>query len=187
MKKGAVGKAHNLAVWIHRSDQLTKLIKDLQVDYFASSADPETRKQEPVTVVLDNDTTWLSQYDMMDRLLKLRPIYEQFIIKARRLKYKTPPKCLEEESIMKDKDWAVLASFHDLLSDFHTIVLHLQGDGQVRKRKDMDKSYGSLFTVLHAYECLLSKLETAKQNPDQFPDPDQFRVNVNLRWAKLDK
>ena len=188
MKTGALGKAHNLVVWIHRSDQLTKIIHDLQVDYIASSADPEIRKQVPVTVVLDNATRWLSQYYMIERLLKLRPIYAEFLIKANRVNHKTPPRCLEQASQLTDKDWATLEAFYELLYDFHTIVLHLQGDGQTRSRRDnISKSYGSVFAVLPAYECLLSKLEDAENNCDQYPDPEQFRINVNLGWQKLTK
>src|ERR1700694_1250718 len=112
MKTGALGKAHNLVVRIHRSDQLTKIIHDLQVDYIASSADPEIRKQ---VVVLDNATRWLSKYYMIERLLKLRPIYAEFLIKANRVNHKTPPRCLEQASQLTDKDWDTLceeATYH---------------------------------------------------------------------------
>jgi hypothetical protein len=37
------------------------------------------------------------------------------------------------------------------------------------------------------YEFLLAELEKAKAMVDQYPEPDHFRVNINLGWKKLDK
>lgn len=85
MRKGPVGKAHNFVVWVHRSDLLTQLLRQLQQDSFSASDDPEIGKQRPVDVVLDNDTRWLSQYHMIKRMLRLQPFYEEFIAKAKRL------------------------------------------------------------------------------------------------------
>jgi hypothetical protein len=54
IKKGPVGKVHNWVVWVHRSDMLTNLLK--QIDHFNASEDPEIQNQSPLEVILDNDT-----------------------------------------------------------------------------------------------------------------------------------
>jgi hypothetical protein len=41
MKKGPVGKVYNWVVWVHRSDVLTKLLKQLQQDSIDASTDPK--------------------------------------------------------------------------------------------------------------------------------------------------
>ncbi len=85
MQKGPVGKAHNFVVWVHRSDMLTRLLRQLQQDFFAASDDLKVQEQKPVDVVIDNDTRWLSQYYMIRRLLRLQPFYEEFIAKVKRM------------------------------------------------------------------------------------------------------
>lgn len=56
MRKGPVGKAHNFAIWVHRSDVLTQLLRQIQQDSYAAADDAEIGKQRPVDVVIDNDT-----------------------------------------------------------------------------------------------------------------------------------
>ena len=196
MRKGPVGKAHNFVVWVHRSDLLTQLLRQLQQDSFAASDDPQVGKQQPVDVVLDNDTRWLSQYYMIKRMLRLQPFYEEFIAKAKRLLRdarkgeagrKFPP-CLEESSFLNENDWAVLRTFDEILSDFHVVVQVLQGDGQSRYRSSgVRETFGSMTDVLEAFEFLLGKLEDAKSHVERHPEPEQFAFNINLGWKKLDK
>ncbi|OWT42267.1 restless-like transposase [Pochonia chlamydosporia 170] len=196
MKKGPVGKAHNFVVWLHRSDMLTQLLRQLQREYCAASKDPEMQSQSPLDVHLDNDTRWLSQYYMIRRLLKLQPFYDEFIIKAKRLfqearkgerDAKLPP-CLEKKSLLGDNDWAVLRAFENILHDFYVVVQVLQGDTQSRRRSTgVEETFGSMTDVLEAFEFLLGKLEEAKALIHQYPEPEQFGFNINLGWMKLDK
>jgi hypothetical protein len=196
MRKGPVGKAHNFVVWVHRADLLTQLLRQLQRDSFAASGEPESGKQRPVDVVLDNDTRWLSQYYMIKRMLRLQPVYEEFIAKAKRLFRdarkgeggQNLPPCLEESSFINESDWAVLRTFDEILSDFHVVVQVLQGDGQSRYRSSgVREAFGSMTDVLEAFEFLLGRLEDAKSCIERHPEPEQFCVNINLGWKKLDK
>lgn len=41
--------------------------------------------------------------------------------------------------------------------------------------------------VLEAFEFLLGKLEDAKLRIERHPEPEQFGININLGWKKLDK
>lgn len=193
MKKGPVGKAHNFVVWVHRSDMMTQLLRQLQQDFFAASDDLKVREQKPVDLVIDNDTRWLSQYYMIRRLLRLRPFYEEFIAKAKRVfqdsraERRLPP-CLEKTSFIDESDWAVLKAFDEILYDFHVVVQVLQGDGQSRHRPTgVHETFGSMTDVLEAFEFLLGKLEDAKSLVERYPEPEQFGININLGWKKLDK
>lgn len=193
MQKGPVGKAHNFVVWVHRSDMLTQLLRQLQQDFFEASDDAKVRKQKPVDVIVDNDTRWLSQYYMIRRLLRLQPFYEEFIAKAKRMfqdsraGHRLPP-CLEKTSFIDEIDWTVLKAFDELLYDFHVVVQVLQGDGQSRHRPTgVKETFGSMTDVLEAFEFLLGKLEEAKSLVERYPEPEQFGININLGWKKLDK
>ncbi|KAM0742703.1 hypothetical protein ACQRIT_002880 [Beauveria bassiana] len=165
-------------------------------DSYAAADDVEVGKQRPVDVVIDNDTGWLSQYYMIKRLLRLQPFYEEFIAKAKRIfrdgrrgevGRRFPP-CLEESSFLTENDGAVLRNFDEILSDFHVVGQALQGDGQPRCRASgIRETFGSMADVLEAFEFLLSKLEDAKSQIETHPEPEQFGVNVNLGWMKLDK
>lgn len=72
-KKGPVGKIHILVTEIHRSDRLTYMLRDLQLDDINKASDQKLRTRKPLSVVVDNDTRWLSQLYMIRRALKLRP------------------------------------------------------------------------------------------------------------------
>jgi hypothetical protein len=189
MKKGPVGKVHNWVVWVHRSDVLTTLLKQLQQDSIDASTDPEVQKLRPLEVILDNDTRWLSQYYMIKRALKLQPFYEEFMLKAKKVfqearKGQTgikTPACLEAKSMINDNDWEVLRAFDGILDDFHVVIKVLQGDGQVRKRRfGTNEAFGCMIDVLEAFEFLLGKLEMAKALIKDYPEPKHFAVNVNL-------
>jgi hypothetical protein len=194
MKKGPVGKAHNFVVWVHRSDILTNKLRKLQSDAFESNpdeaVDDQGRRRSPVDVIIDNDTRWLSQYYMIKRLIRLRPYYDDFIQWARR---RAPPcirqsPCLEETSFINDNDWAVLEAFHDLLHDFHIVVMRLEGDGQSRQRSTgVIQRFGLMTDVLMAFELLLGTLEKTKSLIAEYPEPEQFAVNINLGWDKLNQ
>ena len=195
MQKGPVGKAHNFVVWVHRSDMLTQLLRQLQQDFFEASDDLKVRKQKPVDVIVDNDTRWLSQYYMIRRLLRLQPFYEEFIAKAKRMfqdsraGHRLPP-CLDKASFIDENDWAVLKAFDEILYDFHVVVQVLQGDGQSRHRPTgVKEAFGSMTDVLEAFEFLLGKrkLEEAKSLVERYPESEQFGININLGWKKLDK
>ncbi|KAK8869252.1 restless-like transposase [Apiospora arundinis] len=192
MKKGPVGKAHNFVVWVNRSDIFTQMLRKIQKEHADQATDRADKERKPLDVVLDNDTRWLSQYYMIQRMLVLRPYYDEFILKAKKYctdtKVARIPFCLEKSSIIDDNDWAVMEAFADLLQHFHVIVKVLQGDGQARYRAGgISEAYGLMPSVMQSFEYLLKKLETAKELIHQYPEPEQFGINVNLGWIKLDK
>lgn len=131
---------------------------------------------------------------MIRRLLKLQPFYDESIIKAKRLSQearkgerdaKLPP-CLEKR-LLGNNDGAVLKAVESILHDFYVVVQALQGDGQSRRRStSVGETFGSMAVVLEAFEFLLGKLEETNALIHQNPESEQFNLNVNLGWMKLD-
>ncbi|KAL9572117.1 hypothetical protein ACKAV7_003834 [Fusarium commune] len=147
-KRGPVGKLHNVVVFIHRSDKLTDLLREVQRIAFDQSPDPKVRTKKPLDVVLDNDTRWLSQLYMIRRALQLRDHIELLIARYRvefEQQHKTKrgttkksaklPYICEPEHQLSDKDWEVLEIFSQLLGYYECTIKMLEGDGQIRKRK----------------------------------------------------
>jgi hypothetical protein len=67
-------------------------------------------------------------------------------------------------------------------------VKTLEGDGMLRKRKSVGvRSYGSPWDVSIGYEFLLGTLEKYKEMAVAFPEPEHFRIHINLGWDKLEK
>ncbi|OBS17235.1 hypothetical protein FPOA_12262 [Fusarium poae] len=169
---------------------------------FDASEDPRVRIRKPLNVVADNETRWLSQLYMIRRALKLRPYLETLVLKhkqewekdntskrSKRLKSSAIiPAICRDENKLGDKDWDVLEAFGDILQSFEDAVKALEGDGIQRKRKQgYFESCGNVWDVIVGYEFLLAELEKAKAMVDQYPEPEHFKVNINLGWKKLDE
>ncbi|EGU71922.1 hypothetical protein FOXB_17569 [Fusarium oxysporum f. sp. conglutinans Fo5176] len=81
-KRGPVGKWHNFAVEVNRSDIWTDALRKVQQAESQLSNDPAIQNHGPVGVILDNATHWLSQLAIVDRALVLQPFYDPFIQRA---------------------------------------------------------------------------------------------------------
>lgn len=98
------------------------------------------------------------------------------------------PLYLQDESELTDKDWVVVNLFAEVLQDFEDALLVLEGDGQFRPRKGgRMEADGTIWDVLFGFEHLLEKLETWKATAERYPDPEHFRININLGWLKLNE
>ncbi|KAJ3453177.1 hypothetical protein MRS44_018832 [Fusarium solani] len=86
------------------------------------------------------------------------------------------------------RDWEALYHLEAILAVFETVVKTLEGDGHIRRRKQgWTSSYGNIWDVVLGYELLLNTLEEYKQLAADFPDPEHFRIGINLAWDKLDE
>ncbi|RKK09172.1 hypothetical protein BFJ67_g18228, partial [Fusarium oxysporum f. sp. cepae] len=98
------------------------------------------------------------------------------------------PLCLRDENKLEEKDWAIISLFNEGLQHFEHVLITLEGDGQQRKRKEgYIGAYGCPWDTLLGYEYLLGKMEVYKAAAHRYPDPEHFKVNINLCWKKLDK
>ncbi|KAK7997682.1 hypothetical protein PG989_005722 [Apiospora arundinis] len=205
-RRGSVGKWHNFAVEVSRSDTWTDMLMKVQAVESQLSDDAQLKKHRPVGVVVDNATRWLSQFLMIERALVLRPFYNSFVQRASNewekvnltraghiKKGSKLPFFLTEENRMTADDWHVLGTLYDILLDFQLVVRGLEGDGQGKHRRKVEENEidpplsGTSWDLIHAYEFLLETLESAKRAVANFPDGHHLAVNINLGWLKLNE
>ncbi|PWI64080.1 hypothetical protein PCL_00001 [Purpureocillium lilacinum] len=64
----------------------------------------------------------------------------------------------------------------------------LEGDSQRRTCKGGHmEAYGNMWDVASTYEFLMDRLEEWKATAENHPDPEHFKVNINLGWDKLNE
>ncbi|KNB17838.1 hypothetical protein FOXG_22067 [Fusarium oxysporum f. sp. lycopersici 4287] len=152
-RRGSVGKWHNFAVEVSRSDTWTDMLKKVQAVESQLSDDAQLKKHRPVGVVVDNATRWLSQFSMIERALVLRPFYNSFVQRASNewekvnltraghiKKGSKLPFFLKEENRMTPGDWHVLGTLYDILLDFQLVVRGLEGDGQGKHQRKVEEN-----------------------------------------------
>lgn len=62
----------------------------------------------------------------------------------------------------------------------------LEGDAQRRVRKGgRIESYGNMWDAASSYEFLMDRLEEWKATSKNYPDPEHFKIDINLGWDKL--
>jgi len=75
-----------------------------------------------------------------------------------------------------------------VLLDFEEALRMLEGDAQSRVRKGgRIEAYGNMWDVASTYEFLMERLEEWKAAAENYPDPEHFRININLGWDKLNE
>ncbi|KAG6989601.1 hypothetical protein FocnCong_v021165 [Fusarium oxysporum f. sp. conglutinans] len=203
-KRGPVGKLHNIVVDVRISHRLIYLFKEVQTDEINRATTLKLRSKKPLKLIIDNDTRWLSQLYMIRRALRLKTSIELLLIKYKaqwedenrskktgqvtQAKLAKKPRILRDENQLTDKDWEVLYHLEAILTVFETVVKTLEGDGHIRRRKQgWTGSYGNIWDVVLGYELLLNTLEEYKQLAADSPDPEHFRIGINLAWDKLDE
>ncbi|KAK8120215.1 restless-like transposase [Apiospora kogelbergensis] len=200
-RRGPVGKLHNIIVDIHRSDRLTNLLRDIQLADIATLPTSQGRSRKPLSVVVDNDTRWLSQLYMIRRALELRDCLDILVIKYKAQfieeniskrthqlrKSATLPRICKDENLLSSQDWETLQHVHTFLGFYEDAVKVLEGDGITRKRKrGFSGSYGNVWDVIQGFEFLLAKLEDGKIAAENFPGSEHFKFGINNAWMKLD-
>ncbi|KAK8106569.1 reverse transcriptase [Apiospora kogelbergensis] len=197
--KGPVGKLHNFVYDIFRSQRLALWLKQLQLEDTQAGKLNAPKAKKPLKVVRDNDTRWLSQLYMIRRALRLKP-YLRFLVAKYKQEWEEEntnrngmlkksakrPRILEDGAELTTNDWIALERLGEILGHYEDVVLTLEGDGQIRRRRHgFTGSYGNVWDTILGYEQLLTMLEDQKQQAEDFPDPEQFRIGINLAWDKL--
>jgi hypothetical protein len=157
----------------------------------------------PLRLIIDNETRWLSQLYMIRRAIQLKTYIKTLLIVVQKdwnkqnrsrsgiiskHKLNKLPRYLQAKNQLGDRNWNVLQHLESILTVFETVMKTLEDDGQPRiRRHKRIKSYGNVWDVILGFELLLSKFEKFKQLATEFPDFEQFRVGINLAWEKLDK
>ncbi|KAK9774562.1 putative HAT C-terminal dimerization domain-containing protein [Seiridium cardinale] len=98
------------------------------------------------------------------------------------------PLCLQEESLYGAKGWKFLDLLNEVLMDFEEALRMLEGDAQSRLRKGgRIEAYGNIGDAASTYEFLMDRLEDWKAIAEEYPDPEHFKVNIDLGWDKLNE
>lgn len=82
-KKGPVGKLHNFTIYINQLNNLTYMLRNLQLGNQGLTNNAYIKTKKALNVILDNTTRWLSQNYMIKRRLILRPFIDLLTIKFR--------------------------------------------------------------------------------------------------------
>lgn len=152
-KFGAVGKAHNLVVFIRASPQRIGLFKRIaaleepEIDTFLSDG-----KANRLGLKKDNQTRWNSTYLMIERILKMRVAVENFMALS---DHQPGDKRVPAKDRLDSEDWRILAEYTSILKPFYTMTMRHQGRAK-------DGTHGALWEVLPSMEFILSHLEEMK-------------------------
>jgi hypothetical protein len=152
---------------------------------------------------MDNETRWLSQLYMIQQAIQLKTYIKTLSIVVREdwnkknrsrsgiiAKHKLDklPRYLQAENQLDDRDWDVLQHLESILTVFETVIKTPKDDDQLRiRRHSRVKSYGNVWNIILDFELSLGKLEKFKKLATESPNAEQFRVDINLTWEKLDK
>jgi hypothetical protein len=170
-KKGAIGRLHNLVVYISRSGQRIIAFNKAQQEV----------ANELVTFFLklkkDTGVRWNSVYTMIRRSLKLEKALTLYC--ARWQKPKDSTYNLHDDQL-DQQDWEELRHFEELLKPFHTVTKRVEGHAS-------NGSFGAVWEVLPAFDYLFNKLSKAElevnNDPSLFTD---YYINcINAGFTKL--
>jgi hypothetical protein len=165
--------------------------RGLQEEFFQRSDSLNTRARKPFDVVPDNQTRWLSTFYMIRRGPKLRPFLEDLVEKTtiefngesrnNMRRKEGMPSCLCEESVLSEKDCMVIELMEKVLVDFEEALRMLEGNAKRRIRKGGGaETYRNIWDVASTYEFLIDRLEEWKVTAENHPNPEHFKININL-------
>jgi hAT family C-terminal dimerisation region len=206
-KKGAIGKLHNLVVWVRRSPQRRELFLSIakneeakELILLANAEDDvgdepiyeEAKKN--LMLIQDNKTRWNSTYMMIDRALYMRDSIEGLVAVTER--HHSKDKRLPEEDSLTEEDWRVLCEIHHILEPFFYQTKYTEGRAK-------SAVHGCIWETLPSIEFLLSHLERLKTHyqSESCPPADpkvsdaelsnenrqRIRECINNAWSKLDQ
>lgn len=131
-KLGALGKLHNIIIWIYHSPQRREVFLGLSNNR---------------ALVRDNKTRWTSWFEAIVRALELREPLNMWGLLTQAdkniKKDDKPPQLLEE-------DWTILQTYADILGPYKEVTLATEGYGD------------GLNMILTGMDLLLDHLEAAK-------------------------
>lgn len=147
-KQGAIGKLHNIVVYITRSHKRAQAFSAVQleaaddINYFA------------LKLKKDLGVRWNSVYTMIERALKLQGAIDLYCAKWKKepdSKYDLTADFLDEI------DWEELRDFRDLLKPFYIVTKRVEGH-------PTNGAYGAIWEVLPAFNYLFNKVQKAAKD-----------------------
>ncbi|KAF5228595.1 hypothetical protein FANTH_14457 [Fusarium anthophilum] len=196
-KKGAVGRLHNLATYIRRTDQRRQALRRLQTELAGDDA------IFTLEIVVDGKTRWNSIYVMIkrgmriclsltsvehlltrDRLilaLELRSAIELYQSRSQKPKNDPVHRDLTKD-FLSAVDWAELERFHDFLKPFYILTKTMEGNAS---KPGAEGGHGAVWETLKIMDYLFVKFKQAAEET-QFEEPSHFKSGIDCGWAKLE-
>ncbi|OBS16247.1 hypothetical protein FPOA_13050 [Fusarium poae] len=174
-KKGAIGRLHNLATYIRRTDQRRQALRRFQTEL---AGDDAIFTWE---IVVDGKTRWNSIYSMIKRSLELRSAVELY--QSRWQKPKNDPVHRDlTKDFLNAADWAELERFHDFLKPFYILTKTMEGNAS---KPGVEGGHGAVWETLKTMDYLFVKFKQAAEET-QFEEPSHFKSGIDCGWAKLE-
>jgi hypothetical protein len=171
-RRGAIGRLHNLVVYITRSPARTSVFNQAQQE--------EADEVLSFYLRLKKDTgiRWNSVYTMIERALKLRRAIERYCHNWQAPKEKEAYNL--QQDFLDTEDWEELHHFKEILEPFHKVTKRVEG-------RATDGSHGALWEVLPTFDYLFKKLQRASLEIEETPElfTDYYRNCVNTAFVKL--
>ncbi|CCE35275.1 uncharacterized protein CPUR_03263 [Claviceps purpurea 20.1] len=196
-RRGPVGKLHNLVVWISRSNKAKSILESLQVQ------DPHKKHTGTLDVLLEDKTSWVSQYPMIDRAMTLRPYLKELMeiviqastrsrskSTAQRKQQSPLPLCLTDENLLTDADWNALGWFKDILHLLDVCRLKLeqrQFPPQSPDEEISENRFDNIWQVVRAYKFICGPLEKARTEAVDRPEPSYYASYINAACTEANK
>ncbi|XP_044718780.1 transposase-like protein [Hirsutella rhossiliensis] len=173
--KGAIGRLHNLATYIRRTDQRRQALRRLQTELAGDDA------IFTLEIVVDGKTRWNSIYMMINRALELRSAIELY--QSRWQKPKNDP---AHRDLTKDflgaADWAELERFHNFLKPFYVLTKTMEGNAN---NAGAEGGHGAVWETLKTMDYLFVKFKQAAEET-RFEEPSHFKSGIDCGWRKLE-
>ncbi|KAI6854620.1 hypothetical protein KC338_g9214 [Hortaea werneckii] len=171
-KKGAIGKVHNLVVYVCRSEQRIGVFSDIQREL------ADELKTSALRLKKDTGMRWDSTYTMIKRALRLKAALEAYCHRWQRPKGKDAYDLTAD--FLDEQDWEELRHFRELLRPFNTMSVLAQG------KADSGQG-GALWEVLPVFDNLFNHLKARQDEVTEKPHvfTDHYQHAVNAAFVKM--
>jgi hypothetical protein len=195
-KKGSIGRLHNLATYIRRTDQRRQTLRQLQAEIAGDDV------IFTLEIVVDGKTRWNSIYMMIERgmpacpchvcrpfadhdrrtlALELRSAIELYQSRWQRPKHDPGHRDLSKD-FLTAMDWVELQRFYDFLKPFYILTRTMEGNAST---PGAEGGHGAVWETLKTMDYLFVKFRQAAEDT-QFEEASHFKSGIDCGWAKLE-
>lgn len=191
-KKGAIGRLHNLIVYIRRTDQRRQVLRRLQRELAGDDV------IFTVEVLIDGKTRWNSIYIMIKRgkfityyyfplltyylALELRSAIELYQSRWQKPKNDPNHRDLTKDFLSAD-DWAELERFYEFLKPFYILTKTMEGNAN---KPDAEGGHGAVWETLKTMDYMFMKFKRAAEDT-HLEEASHLKSGIDCGWAKLEE
>ncbi|KJZ70963.1 hypothetical protein HIM_09667 [Hirsutella minnesotensis 3608] len=175
-KKGAIGRLHNIATYIRRTDQRRQVLRRLQTEL--AGDDPIFTLE----IVVDGKTRWNSIYMMIKRALELRCAIELF-----QSRWQKPPNDPDHRDLTSDflntADWIELERFYELLKPFYILTKTMEGNAS---KPGAEGGHGAVWETLKTMDYLFMKFKQAAE-VTRLEEASHFKSGIDCGYDYFER